>query len=102
MNLHSLTDTKQYKKVFFLYFFVLFLSSLLAPVVKECLDAFLPSNAFLMHILKFKNGSYDFGKVLRRIILVVAVLIAIFFRKPLKIRALGAIARKHYEGWLSQ
>ena len=102
MDLHLLTDTKQYKKVFLLYFFILFLSCLLAPVVKECLDAFLPSNAFLTHILKFKNGSYDFGKVLRRIILAVAVLIAILFRKPLKIRAFGSIGMKHYEGWLGQ
>lgn len=102
MNLNVLADIKQYKKVFLLYFFILFLSCLIAPVIKECLDAFLPSNAFLTHILKFKNGSYDFGKVLRRIILVVAVLIAIFFRKPLKIRSFGAIGMKHYEGWQSR
>ncbi len=102
MNLHLLTDIKQYKKVFLLYFFILFLSCLIAPVIKECLDAFLPSNAFLTHILKCKHGSYDFGKVLRRIILVVAVLIAVFFRKPLKISSFSTIGMKNYEGWLSQ
>ena len=59
----------------------------------------IPQSALVTDLLNYKHGSYDFGKVLRRIILGVAILIIFLFRKPLMINSLSTIGIKHTSGW---
>ncbi|MBM2835099.1 MAG: hypothetical protein HW406_2260 [Candidatus Brocadiaceae bacterium] len=95
----SFRNLKQYKKVILLYLFILFISSLLAPLIKIAADMLIPQSALVTDLLNYKHGSYDFGKVLRRIILGVAILVIFLFRKPLMINSLSTIGIKHTTGW---
>jgi len=58
-----------------------------------------PQGALMADLLHYKHGSYDFGKVMRRIILGVTILIIFLFRKPLMINSLSTIGIKHTTGW---
>lgn len=95
----SFSDIKQYKKILLLFLFILFLSSLIAPVIKLSCDALIPLSPFMSDLLNYKYGSYDFGRVMRRIVLAVTFLIIYLFRKPLMINSLSTIGIKHTTGW---
>jgi len=95
----SFRNLKQYKKILLLYLFILFVSSLLAPLIKIAADMLIPQSALVTDLLNYEHGSYDFGKVMRRIILGVAILVIFLFRKPLMINSLSTIGIKHTSGW---
>ena len=95
----SFSDIKQYNKILLLFLFILFLSSLIAPIIKVSCDALIPLSPFVTDLLNYKHGSYDFGKVMRRIVMGVAILIIFLFRKPLMINSLSTIGIKHTSGW---
>lgn len=97
--MNSFRNLKQYKKVLLLYLFILFISSLLAPLIKIAADMLIPQSALVTDLLNYKHGSYDFGKVMRRIIMGVAILVIFFFRKPLMINSFSTIGIKHTSGW---
>ncbi|MCR4320858.1 MAG: CPBP family intramembrane metalloprotease [Candidatus Brocadiaceae bacterium] len=59
----------------------------------------IPQSALVTDLLNYKHGSYDFGKVMRRIIMGVAILVIFLFRKPLMINSLSTIGIKHTSGW---
>ncbi|MBI5677062.1 MAG: CPBP family intramembrane metalloprotease [Planctomycetes bacterium] len=82
-----------------MFLFILFISSLLAPLIKIASDTLVPQSTLVTDLLNYKHGSYDFGKVMRRIILGVAILIIFLFRKPLMINSLSTIGIKHTTGW---
>lgn len=95
----SFHNLKQYQKILLLFFLILCISSLLAPLIKIASDMLVPQSALMADLLNYKHGSYDFGKVMRRIILVMAILFIFFFRKPLMINSLATIGIKHTTGW---
>ncbi|MBI2470630.1 MAG: CPBP family intramembrane metalloprotease [Planctomycetes bacterium] len=95
----SFSDIKQYKKILLLFLFILFLSSLIAPIIKLSCDALIPLSPFMTDLLNYKHGSYDFGRVMRRIVLAVSFLIIYLFRKPLMVNSLATIGIKHTQGW---
>lgn len=92
-------DLKQSNKIFVLFLFTLCLSSLIAPFIKALLDPFLPSNHFMVDLLNFKHGSYDFGRVMRRIIMAVAILLIFLFRKSLMINAYALSGIRNTNRW---
>lgn len=96
----SFQDLKQYKKVLLLFLFILFLSSLIAPIIKGSFDSLIPHSPFIKDLLRYKQGSYDFGKVVRRIVLVMAILIIYLYRKPLMINSLATVGIRHTQRWL--
>ena len=93
-------NLKQYKKILLLFLLILCLSSLLAPLVKILLDACLPSNNLLADLLNYEQGSYDFGRVMRRIIMGMTIIVVFLFRKTVKIGSFTTVGIKHTEGWL--
>ncbi|KKO18548.1 MAG: CPBP family intramembrane metalloprotease [Candidatus Brocadia sp.] len=100
--MNSWSGLKQYNKIFLLFFLVLVLSSLLAPLIKAILDTLLTSSPFIKSLLNFKQESYDFGRVMRRIMMAVAILLIFFLRKPLKIGSLIMSGIKPIRGWRKQ
>lgn len=100
--MHFFVNLKQHKKILFLFLLILCLSSLIAPMIKAILDASVSSSPFMEHLLKFKEGSYDFGRVMRRIMMAVAVLVIFLFRKPLMIGSFATIGLKNTQGWRNQ
>ena len=100
--MNSFNDIKQYKKIFLLFLFTLCLSSLIAPIIKVLLDTLVSSSPFIKDLLNYKQGSYDFGKVMRRIMMAVAILLIFLLRKPLRIGSFVAIGIKPIQGWRRQ
>ena len=95
----SFHNLKQYKKILLLFLLILCVSSLLAPLIKIAADMLIPQSALVTDLLNYKHGSYDFGRVMRRIVMGVAILIIFLFRKPLMINSLSTIGIKHTSGW---
>jgi membrane protease YdiL (CAAX protease family) len=100
--MNSWNGIKQYKKIFLLFLFTLFLSSFIAPIIKVFLDTFVVSSPFIRELLNYKQGSYEFGKVLRRIMMAVAILLIFFLRKPLMISSFMILGIKPIQGWREQ
>lgn len=94
--------TKQSKKIFLLFFLVVCLSSLIAPIIKALLDSLVSSSPFVVDLLNYKQGSYDFGKVMRRIMMAIAILIIFFLRKSIMIGPLATLGLKNTHGWRKQ
>lgn len=80
ISFHTL---KQHNKIFLVFFVTLCLSGLIAPVVKSTCDALASVSPVMAHLLNYKHGSYDFGRVMRRILMAMAVLLVVLLRKPL-------------------
>ncbi|MBM4053267.1 MAG: CPBP family intramembrane metalloprotease [Planctomycetes bacterium] len=98
----SFANIKQYKKILLLFLLILFASSIIAPMVKMFLDAFLPSNSFFVKLLDYENGSYNFARVMRRIIMAVAILFIFLLRKSLMFPSFGTIGLKPSKGCWQQ
>ncbi len=75
---------KQYKKLIFLFLIILFFSCIPAPITKVILDFMLEKIGFMADTVDYENGMYDFGKVMRRILMLVALIMFIVFRKSLR------------------
>ncbi|WP_162532425.1 CPBP family intramembrane glutamic endopeptidase [Candidatus Scalindua japonica] len=62
----------------------------------------LAKTGFMADTVDFEDGVYDFGKVMRRILMVVALIVFIVFRKSLRFGALVSSAIKTGPGFLRQ
>lgn len=100
--MNSFKNIKQYKKIFLLFLLIVCLSSLIAPIIKALLDILVPSSPFLKDLINYKQGSYDFGRVMRRIMLGVAILIIFLLRNPLMISSFATIGIQYTQGWRKQ
>lgn len=56
----------------------------------------------MIRLLDYEHGNYDFGKVMRRIMLAVAVLVIFLLRKPLLLKSSAMIGIKNTQGWWGQ
>lgn len=101
-SMNSLNDIKQYKKIVLLFLFTLCLSSFIAPIVKIFLDTLVSSSPFMKDLLHYKQGTYEFGKVMRRIMMPVAILLIFLLRKQLRIGSFVAVGIKPVQGWWKQ
>ena len=93
---------KSYKKIIFLFLIILFFSCILAPIKKVPLDFVLAKTGFMADTVDFENGMYDFGKVMRRILMVVAFIVFLVFRKSLRFGALVSSGLKIRPGSFRQ
>ncbi len=91
---------KQYKKLIFLFLIILFFSCILAPIKKVPLDFILEKTGFMANTVDYENGMYDFGKVMRRILMLVALIVFIVFRKSLRFGTLVSSGLKIRAGFL--
>ncbi len=95
-------NLKQSKKIFILFLIIICISSVIAPFIKATLDSLLPASPFMIRLLDYGHGSYDFGKVMRRIMLAVAILMIFLLRKPLLLKSYTTIGIKNTQGWWEQ
>lgn len=100
--MNSWNGIKQHNKIFLLFFLALGLSSLFAPLIKIFLDSMLPSSPFLADLLKYKQESYDFGRVMRRIVMAVVLILIVLLRKQLMVGSLIRSGIKPIRGWRKQ
>ena len=85
---------KLHKKLIFLFLIIVFFSCILAPIKKVPLDSMLEKTGFLADTVDFENGVYGFGKVMRRILMVVTLIVFLIFRKSLRFGVLVSSAIK--------
>jgi len=93
---------KLHKKLIFLFLIIVFFSCILAPIKKVPLDFMLEKTGFMVDTVDYENGVYDFGKVMRRILMVVALIVFIVFRKSLRFGTLISSALKIRPGFFRQ
>jgi len=93
---------KQYNKLIFLFLIILFFSCILAPIKKVPLDFMLEKTGFMADTVDFENGVYDFGKVMRRILMLVTLIVFLVFRKSLRFGAIVSSAIKIRPGFFRQ
>ena len=70
--------------------------------MKVPLDFMLEKTGFMADTVDYENGVYDFGKVMRRIMMVVALIVFIVFRKSLRFGTLISLALKIKPGFFRQ
>jgi membrane protease YdiL (CAAX protease family) len=93
---------KSYNKIIFLFLIILFFSCILAPVKKVPLDFMLEKTGFMADTVDYENGVYDFGKVMRRILMMVALMVFLIFRKSLRFGTLVSSSMKIRPGFFRQ
>ncbi len=93
---------KLHKKLLFLFLIIVFFSCVLAPILKVPLDFMLEKTGFMADTVDFENGMYDFGKVMRRILMVVALMVFLVFGRSLRFVALVSSVIKFKPGFFRQ
>ena len=93
---------KPYNKIIFLFLIIVFLSCILAPIKKVPLDFVLEKTGFMSDTVDYENGVYDFGKVMRRILMVVALIVFLAFGRSLRFVALVSSGIKFRPGFFRQ
>ena len=93
---------KLYKKLILLFLIIVFISCILAPIKKVPLDFMLEKTGFMAETVDYENGVYDFGKVMRRIMMVVTLIVFIAFRKSLRLGTLISSGLKIGPGFFRQ
>ena len=93
---------KLHKKLIFLFLIILFFSCILAPIKKVPLDFMLEKTGFMADTVDYENGVYDFGKVMRRILMLVTLIVFLAFRKSLRFGALISSGLKIRPGFRRQ
>jgi uncharacterized protein len=93
---------KSYKKLILLFLLIVFISCILAPIKKVPLDFMLEKTGFMAETVDYENGVYDFGKVMRRILMLVALIVFIVFRKSLRFGKLISSGLKIRPGFFRQ
>ena len=93
---------KPYKKLILLFLIIVFVSCILAPIKKIPLDFMLEKTGFMVDTVDYDNGVYDFGKVMRRILMLVALIVFIVFRKSLNFGTLITSGLKIRSGFFRQ
>ncbi len=93
---------KSYSKIIFLFLIIVFFSCILAPIKKVPLDFMLEKTGFMADTVDYENGVYDFGKVMRRILMLVALIVFLVFRKSLRFGTLVSSSMKIRPGFFRQ
>ncbi len=75
---------KQYKKLILLFLIIVFASCIIAPIKKVPLDFMLEKTGFMADSVDYENGMYNFGKVMRRVLMVAALIVFLVYRKSLR------------------
>ncbi len=93
---------KKYKKLILLFLIIIAFGCIISPIVKIPLDFMLERTNFLAKSVDYKDGIYDFGKVMRRVLMLAALIVFVFFGKSLKIVTLISSAIRLRQGFFRQ
>ena len=63
---------------------IVFASCIIAPIKKVPLDFMLEKTGFLADSVDYEDGIYNFGKVMRRVLMVAALIVFLVYRKSLR------------------
>ncbi len=63
---------------------IVFASCIIAPIKKVPLDFMLEKTGFIADSVDYEDGMYNFGKVMRRVLMVAALIVFLVYRKSLR------------------
>ena len=93
---------KKYKILVLTFFIIIIFSCVLAPIKKIPLDIMVGKVDFVAETVDYKDGVYNFGKVMRRILMLTALLVFLILRKSLNTGTLFIAGIKIRAGWCRQ
>ncbi|MBS1259234.1 MAG: hypothetical protein MAG551_02301 [Candidatus Scalindua arabica] len=93
---------KLYKKLILLFLIIVFASCIIAPIKKVPLDFMLEKTGFMADSVDYENGVYNFGKVMRRVLMVAALIVFLVYRKSLRFGTLISSGLKRRPGFFRQ
>ena len=90
---------KFYKKLIVIFFAMLVISCILGSVLKTPIDTLVKENETIRELASYHDGVYNYGKILRRIFMIVIVCLLIFSRKSLGLGQLITSGLRLRPGW---
>ena len=79
---------KKYRKLILLFLVIIAISCIIGPIIKVPLDFMLENMGILTKTVDYGDGTYDFGKVMRRILMLSALITFVIFGRSLNIATL--------------
>lgn len=90
---------KFYKKLIIFFILMLLISCILGSLLKTPVDMLVQKNGGFADLVDYEHGVYNYGKIMRRIFMLTAVVLLILFRKSLDLKNLTASGLKRVKGW---
>lgn len=91
-----------YKKIILLFLSILLIGCIAGSLLKVPIDTLIERNDHIAHLVDYKQGIYNYGKIMRRIFMLVAVIAIILFRKRLDLIQLSINGLRFKHGWSRQ
>lgn len=93
---------KPYQRLLLIFILSLALVAILGPFLKMGVDAFVLHSDWLARKLRFHDGSYQYGKVNRRLLMAILFVLLVAYRKPLQLVPLVTVGFRPRAGWWRQ
>ena len=90
---------KFYKKLIIFFILMLLISGILGSLLKTPVDMLVQKNDGFADLADYEDGVYNYGKIMRRIFMLTAVVLLILFRKSLDLKNLTTSGLKRVKGW---
>lgn len=91
-----------YKKIILLFLSILLIGCIAGSLLKVPIDILIERNEHIAHLMDYKQGMYNYGKIMRRIFMLIAVIAMICFRRRLGLIQLSINGLRLKQGWLRQ
>ncbi|MGR3318342.1 MAG: lysostaphin resistance A-like protein, partial [Candidatus Anammoxibacter sp.] len=87
-----------YKKFTIIFLLILFISCILGSLLKVPIDMWVERSSGFAHMADYKDGMYNYGKIMRRILMIVTVSALVISRKSLGIVQLVTDGFRYRQG----
>ncbi len=88
-----------YKKLIITFSLILFVSCTLGSLLKQPIDMLVEKSDSFANMVDYREGVYNYSKVMRRIFIIVAIAVLVLFRKSLDIVNLSVSGWQFKKGW---
>ena len=95
----GIQNMKFYKKLVIIFLAMLIISCVLGSVLKTPIDSLVERNESIRELASYHDGEYNYGKILRRIFMIVIVSLLVLYRKSLGLRQLITDGLRFRPGW---
>lgn len=92
-------DMKFYKKLIITFFLITFISCILGSLLKSPIDTLVERYSSFAELADYEDGMYNYGKIMRRIFMIAAIIVFLFSRKSLGLIHLAANGFKRRQSW---
>jgi len=91
---------KYHRKLLITFILILFISCVLGSLLKKPVDFLVQKSDGFAHMVDYKDGVYNYGKVMRRIFMIVTISLLILSRKSLDLTGLIKNGLRFKQNWI--